>query len=394
MAVSASKNYSVSRADIISAALRKIGEYDQGESVSGDETVAADVALNLLVKEWVTRGIDVWLRSEVTLFLQKDVQSYALGLDRSIAGITKSTVTTFTTTAEHGWRTGDTVSIFAIVDDGPAGDIETTFNGNEYTIKVTGTTTFTVPVDSSGLSNVWSSGGVVGPAHATTAYVETTLSAAEALGQTVISVTSSSGMAVADFVGIKTDDNTIHWSTIVSVDSATQITIEDATDVAAASGNKVYAYSSKAPRPQKIVSAFRRDTSDLDTEVSLIGESQYLRQTNKGSSGPCVELWYQPTLTTGKLSVWPVDAGSATDKLVMSVHNLPDDFDTAADTPDFPIEAGNALVWSLAAELSAEYGIPVSEQKGLWAIAEFKLNELLAYDTENADVVFSMDVDK
>jgi hypothetical protein len=69
MAVSGSKDYSITRADIIEAALRKIGEYDAGEAVPGDETAAAAVALNLMVKEWVARGADIWLRDEITLFL-------------------------------------------------------------------------------------------------------------------------------------------------------------------------------------------------------------------------------------------------------------------------------------------------------------------------------------
>lgn len=308
MALSGSKDYSITRANIIEAALRKIGDYDQGETVPGDEVSAASLSLNLMVKEWVARGIDIWLRDEITLFLQPDQQSYALGTD-----------------------------------------------------------------------------------HATASYVETTLSAAEASGQTVISVTSSTGMTAADNVGIKMDDDTIHWTTIVSVDSATQITITVATDDDAASGNKVYAYTTKAGRPTKIVYAYRRDVNDIDNEVSLIGESQYRSQSNKGSSGPPVEAWYQPTMTTGTLYVWPVDGGASWDKLILIAQYYPDDFDAASNNPQFPIEWGNTLVWNLAAELASEYGVPEREQARLWQIANFKLNELLDYDVENASVKFEMD---
>jgi hypothetical protein len=311
MAVSGSKNYSITRANIIEAALRKIGVYDQGESVPGSETDAADIALNLMVKEWVGRGIDIWLRDEITLFLQPDQQSYALGT-----------------------------------------------------------------------------------ANATASYVETTLSAAEATGQTVLSVTSSTGMTAADIVGIKMDDDTIHWSTIASVDSSVQITIDDATDDGAASGNKVYAYTTTAGRPTKIVSAYRRDVNNIDTEVRMIGEAEYRSQSKKDASGPPVEAWYQPTLTTGTLYVWPVDGGSDWDKLVLSAQFYPDDFDSASDNPEFPIEWGSVLIWSLAAELASEYGLPENEQARLWSTSEFKLNELLDYDVENADVRFVMDIRK
>jgi hypothetical protein len=308
MALSGSKDYAITRADIIEGALRKVGAYDQGEAVPGDETSAADVALNLMVKEWVARGIDIWLRDEITLFLQPDTQSYALGT-----------------------------------------------------------------------------------ANATASYVETTLSAAEASGQTVISVTSSTGMTAADNVGIKMDDDTIHWSTIASVDSGVQITIDDATDDTAASGNKVYAYTTTAGRPTKIVYAFRRDVNDIDTEVTMIGETEYRMQSNKGSAGPPVEAWYQPTMTTGTLYVWPVDGGASWDKLVLIAQYYPDDFDAASNNPQFPIEWGNVLIWNLAAELSSEYGIPEREQGRLWQIAEHKLNQLLDYDVENANVIFAVE---
>lgn len=307
MAVSASKDYSITRAKIIEAALRKVGVYDQGEAVSGSEISAAAEALNMMVKEWVARGIDIWLRDEVTLFLQPDTQSYSLGT----ANMTRS-------------------------------------------------------------------------------YVETTLSAAAASSATTLTLTSSTGMTAADFIGVKLNDHTIHWTTISTVPDSTSVTIASGLASAAASGKKVYAYTTKAGRPQKIVNAYRRDKNNIDTEIAIIGESEYWQQSNKSSDGPPVEVWYQPTMTTGTLYVWPVDGGANWDKLVLSAQYLPDDFDTQANNPEFPIEWANTLVWNLAAELSSEYGIPEREQGRLWQVAEHKLSELLAYDTENASVEFGL----
>ena len=309
MAVSGSKNYAITRADIIESALRKTGDYDQGEPIGGDETSAADTALNLMVKFLVTKGADLWLREEVTLFLQPDTQSYSLGT-----------------------------------------------------------------------------------AHATTSYVETTLSAAEASGQTVISVTDSTGMTAADFIGIKMDDDTIHWSTISSVDSGVQVTIADATDDDAASGNKVYTYTTKAGRPTKLLYAHRRDVNDFDTEVTLIGENDYRQQSNKGSSGPPVEAWYNPGLSTGTLHVWPVDGGANWDKLILIAQYYPDDFDAAGDNPEFPIEWGEPLVYGLADRLAPESGLPLRERVLLKNEADTKINDALDYDVENASVEFVLDV--
>jgi hypothetical protein len=310
MAVSGSKNYAITRATIIESALKKVGVYDQGDDVDGDDTSSANVALNLLVKEWVADGADLFLRTESTLFLQPDTQSYSLSTD-----------------------------------------------------------------------------------HITDSYVETTLSAAEASGQTVISVTSSTGMTAADNVGIKMDDNTIHWTTIVSVDSATQITITDATDDDAASGKKVYAYTTKSDRPNKILFAYRSDKNGFDTEIRVVGEAEYRRQSNKTSDGAPVEVWYNPqgNQATGKLFVWPDNGGADWDKIVLIGQVYPDDFDTGSDSPDFPIEWGNALIWGLAAEIASEYGLPPQETAYLESKARYKLDKMLDYDQEDASVEFALD---
>ncbi len=198
-------------------------------------------------------------------------------------------------------------------------------------------------------------------------------------------------MTAADNIGIKIDDNTIHWTTIVSVDTSTAVTITTGTDGAATSGNKVYVFTTKAGRPQKILSAYRRDINDIDNKITMIGEEDYYYQSNKGSSGPPVEAWYQPTLTTGTLYVWPVNGGKDWDKIVFSAQYLPDDFDSASDNPQFPIEWGNALIWGLAAEIGPELGVTSNQQAFLEAKAEFKLNNALDYDVENAPVIFAMD---
>ena len=199
-------------------------------------------------------------------------------------------------------------------------------------------------------------------------------------------------MSTSEYIGIKIDDNSIQWSTISSI-GVNDVTIAAATDGIASSGNKVYAFTTKAGRPQKIIHAYRRDINDLDTEVFRVGHNEYNRQSNKGSSGPPVEIWYHPTLTTGTLNVWPVDGGKSWDKLILVSQYLPDDFDASANNPEYPIEWGNALVRGLAADLAVEYGVPLREIKYLEAKAEFKLEQLLDYDVENAPVRFTLDVD-
>lgn len=221
---------------------------------------------------------------------------------------------------------------------------------------------------------------------------ETTLSAAEASGQTVLSITSTTGMTTGDRCGVKMDDNTIHWSTI-TVDSATQGTIATATDADAASGNKVYTYTTKSDRPQKLLFAFRRDINDFDTEVEIIGENDYAAQSNKGSDGPPVECWYNPrgNQATGELKVWPVNGGKNWDKLILINQVLPDDFDVTTNSPDFPIEWSQALIYGLADDLMMEFGELTDRQMDrIERKARNHLLDAIDYSQENASVVFTL----
>jgi hypothetical protein len=304
MAVSGSKNFTVTRTDIINAAMRKTGSYDAGDAPSADESADAVLALNVMIKEWSAKGIDVPWRETITLFLQSGTQSYRIG------------------------STGD---------------------------------------------------------HATTSYQETTMSADAAASATTISLTSTSGMTNADYMGIKLDDGSIHWTTISSVAGTT---IATGLASAASEGNAVYSYTTKANRPQRIVYANRRSASGQDTEVELIGDIAYRELSNKSSTGPVNQCFYQPTLVNGTLFVWPT---GGVDKFMLISQPLVDDFDAASNNPQFPIEWSNAIIWNLAAELAPEYGLPLKERMLLKAEAREKLETVLDYDVENASVIFGRD---
>ena len=74
--------------------------------------------------------------------------------------------------------------------------------------------------------------------------VETTISAAEANGQTVLSLTTVTGMTAADRILIEIDDGTVHSTTISSIDTTNKtVTVAVAIDGAAAAGNAVFSYT-------------------------------------------------------------------------------------------------------------------------------------------------------
>ncbi len=223
----------------------------------------------------------------------------------------------------------------------------------------------------------------------------TTLSADEASGQTVISITSTTDglvtMLASDKVGIVLDDDTIHWTTIATVDSTTQITITVATTGAASSGNFVYAFTNDLGRPLRIVDARRRDESaDQDTPILIQSHQEYQRLPNKTEDGETNIIYYHPEHrnSRGTIYLWPrLDTVARTIRIscLLSLQ----DFDASGNNADLPTEWLDAIVWNLAKRLIPKYGV-----SGSASAQEIKvggttmLDEMLGWDQETVSVYF------
>jgi hypothetical protein len=187
--------------------------------------------------------------------------------------------------------------------------------------------------------------------HWTASYVETTISVAEAAGQTAISVTSETGISASDYILIEQDDGTFHESTVASVGP---LTINAALAGAAAAGRKVFAYTTKARRPLKILTAVVRDANGIDTPITEITLEEYEAIGDKSTAdGPLMYL-YEQQLTNGVLYL-----DSATDNILKKlrvVYLSPiEDFDALTDEPDYPQEWFRALKFGLAVDLWPEF---------------------------------------
>lgn len=222
--------------------------------------------------------------------------------------------------------------------------------------------------------------------------VRTTLSVAEASGQTVISVTSSTGMTAADKVGVVLDDDTFHWTTIVSVDSSTQITITVATTGAAASGNLVYAYTNDLARPLRIIDVRRRDESnDQDTPIIVQSHEEYYRLPNKTNDGETNIVYYHPEHRNarGTVYLWPRPESVARTMRLSCMLPL-QDFDAAGNNADLPTEWLDTIVWNLAKRLIPKYG--AAGQASAQMIIQggtTMLQEMLNWDQEPESIYFA-----
>lgn len=240
----------------------------------------------------------------------------------------------------------------------------------------------------------------IGPAstdaRSTTQYGRTTISAAEAIGQTVISITSNTDtttypgttvtMTNGDIVGIELDDGTIQWTTISGTPSST-MTISNALTVAAAAGNYVWWFTSRAQRPVLVESATLRDENNKDRSlISYTEVENYERFPDKTADGDpgSVLVEYQRINTAVTFDVQPNDV---TKVVNLSVLYPTEDYDASSDDVAFPQEAYRCLKFMLALDLWPEYkeGDPPAFLVGLATQAKAFFDSL---NPETTDLYF------
>lgn len=206
--------------------------------------------------------------------------------------------------------------------------------------------------------------------------VETELTS-DSSGST-LAVTTTVGMTAGDNIGIELDDNTRQWTTIVSVDSTTSVTITDALTGAAGSGNTVFSYTTNVGRVLKILAARCRTADDNDYDIDIWGRTEFMRITAKTTEGSPNVLFYSPNRDDGILHVW-MTPNAVSDRIKMSYIRTIQDFDSGSDNPDLPQEWLHALTVLLARQLAPAYGINLMKvnpdliQQAVQALEELRL---------------------
>lgn len=147
-------------------------------------------------------------------------------------------------------------------------------------------------------------------------------------------------------------------------------------------------------KPIRIVEARRNKTSsDIDTPLTAISRDEYMRLSNKTLESIPTQFYFQPGLTTSTFTLWPAPGTTeASDYTVkISYYSLIEDFDAAADNPDFPIEWGEALAYNLAVRIAAKFGVPPGAIPGVIALAGELKETAQTWDQEKTSVFFGVD---
>jgi hypothetical protein len=208
-----------------------------------------------------------------------------------------------------------------------------------------------------------------GGVRAAETYYTTTLDAAEANGQTVLSVASTANMANSDIIGIELDDGSLHWSTVSSFVANDTVTIAAQITAAASSGNRVFYYTpvnsqNYLPfRPLEVLHAMLREYNSDGEAVDAARLDVYSREelpmfeqvANKADMADPTCIFVEPRLTTTRITL--DSAAQNVDKLIRMVVLSPaDDLDAATDTIAFPPEWFAALEWELAKRIAPAFG--------------------------------------
>lgn len=226
----------------------------------------------------------------------------------------------------------------------------------------------------------------------TESYVYTTLASAASASATSISVTSASGMVVGYYIGIylyntDTDLNEIFWTTISAI-SSTTITLADSLPYAASASANVYSYQTNINFPIGIVSAERRyingttDQAIYDIPMEIVAQNKYDLQVQKfNNSGNPLWLYYNKQISYGIINLWPTPS-DAIYTIRFTYEQMFYDVGISTNTPDFPVEWLETLIYNLAWRLGITYGIGKERVDALREIGLEMLEKLEGYDRE------------
>jgi len=229
--------------------------------------------------------------------------------------------------------------------------------------------------------------------HATTEddFVDTTITAAAVTGANTITVASTANMTASDNIGIELDDGTRQWTTIVSVDSSTGLTLTDTLTDDVAIGRTVFTYTTVIEKPVRVETSRRRLMSDnSDIEMNEWARQQYMAQPDKTSQGTPTNFYFSPEYTFGVMYVWQT-ASSVNQVVKFTFQRTIQNFDTVSDNPDFPQEWALALVYNLAALIGHEYDCPLQKLGMIKQEAMMLKDQVLGFDTEKVEMKMEPD---
>lgn len=304
MATSGSFDFAVTRDDIIQEALEQLGVISAEESISSNDLTTCSRTLNMMVKAWQGRGINIFTLQRAIVFLEKDKGEYRFG----------------------------------------------------------------------GGSSLYDKVGYV--------YGFDALNGAAAASATSLTVDSITGINDADQIGIKLTDGTVHWDVVNGSPSGSTVTITTGLASAASDNAVVYFYTATDAQPLRIHYMLHRTAAGVETPGTVWRQRELIEIPNKTNNGTPLQGWYDRRVDGGVWKIWPEPDGHD-QAHILYVHRQVEDFDAAANNPDYPQEWYWALAINLARCLIPKFGVPRELADEVRALAKEALFDAESFDVED-----------
>ena len=150
-------------------------------------------------------------------------------------------------------------------------------------------------------------------------------------------------------------------------------------------------------KPLKVIQAWIRNisvTPFIDTPIQLLSKQEYDVLGSKFSTGTGNSLYSNVRRDSTDLYLYLTpDYNTATTYVLYFVCQQPmEDINTGSQTPDFPTEWMNTLVWNLADQLAIEYSVPQNHRAEIAQRAKMYQDQLCDWDVEATSTFFQADM--
>lgn len=230
--------------------------------------------------------------------------------------------------------------------------------------------------------------------------ITTQLNGALALNDTAVTVDSTAGMTVGDNVGIILSDNSLYWTTILTIPTSTTLTLTAGVTGEASNNAIVFTFTNRIYKPLRVLSS--RLVNGIDsgatttkTEVLMnsVSYQDYFEMPSKTSNGTPNEFHYNPRLLNGNMYIWlrPNDCNYRAE---FTYERVIDDLDTATDDFDLPAEWEEPVTWQLAVRIAPAFGKGKKMREEILPLAIQMKQDLMAWDSEINSVSIMPDMEE
>lgn len=222
--------------------------------------------------------------------------------------------------------------------------------------------------------------------HVTRTYLTMVTTAATSAAGTSLTVASTTGITSGDYIGVQMSTG-MFWTTVSGAPTSTVITLASGVTLAVASGARLYTYTSKVNRPNKVIAAYVITSLSNDRiPIDIRGKDEIFQMGNIASTSSSINfIAYDPQLTNGKLWIFPRFYDGST--VIQITYQTPfDDVTASGDNVLFPQEWFLALVYGLAYILAPDNGYPPTDRRELFKDMLYLKDLALSNGTEEGSL--------